>query len=517
MSALTREANAAAPAPLPLPGIDVDMDIEPAVTTGAPVGREAEPDIAADAAAGNDTLDFEPRALRRSTHDFAAQSPVRHLVIIAGGKGERLAHVTGGAPKALVRVGGMPVLAHQLALARRHGIDRVTVFAGFAAERIVAFVDRTRDGEQDVDVRVEREPLGSAGALLAALPALPEHFLVVYGDVMLSADLARMARTHLARFADVTALVHPNDHPHDSDLVETDADGWIRAVHAYPHPAGRPFNNLVNAAVYVVRRDALLPLAARFGRCDFARDVLPALVAAGGRVLGYRSTEYAKDMGTPERLARVEADWYAHRVARPDRGGYPAVLFDRDGTLNVDAGFIRSAAQIRLYPGTGAALRGLRQMGFRLAVLTNQPVIARGEASEADVAEIHRALEWQLGEEGAYVDGIYVCPHHPEGGFPGERPELKIVCDCRKPATGLFEMARRELDLDPARTWMVGDTTRDLELARRAGIRSILVRTGEAGRDGLFATEPDFIVDDVAEAARLIRTYAAADAARMVG
>jgi len=454
-----------------------------------------------------------------------APSPVPHVVVVAGGKGERLARLTGGLPKALVPVGGKPALAHQLALARAHAMRSATIFAGFAAAQIVAFAYAARTRDFPIDVRVEDRPLGSAGALLAALDALPEHFVLVYGDVMLAVDLARMAAMHLARGADVTALVHPNDHPHDSDLLETDAGGWVRAVHPYPHPAGRWFGNLVNAAVYVVRRDALRGFeldrakngtAGGAAKRDFAHDVLPALVARGARVLGYRSTEYAKDMGTPERLARVEADWQAGRIVGERDGhggaGHPAVLFDRDGTLNVDRGFIRSAAQIELYPGTGAALRRLREAGFRLAILTNQPVLARGEATEDDVAAIHRRLEWKLGEEGAYVDGIYVCPHHPDRGFPGERSELKIACACRKPATGLFDAARRELDLDPARSWMIGDTTRDIEMARRAGLRSILVLTGQGGRDGLFPCVPDYVAKDVAEAAAFIRMHTAADA-----
>lgn len=444
----------------------------------------------------------------------AAAMPVTHLVVVAGGRGERLARVTGGLPKALVPVGGKPVLAHQLALARAHGMRRATIFAGFAAARVVAFANAAQTPDLAVDVRIEERPLGSAGALLAALDALPEHFIVVYGDVMLAVDLERMARAHLDCNADVTALVHPNDHPHDSDLLETDAAGWVRAVHPYPHPAGCTFGNLVNAAVYVVRRDALRPFAARTrcaeeagaGQCDFARDVLHGLVASGGRVLGYRSAEYAKDMGTPERLGRVEADWHAGRIARDDGGaGHPAVLLDRDGTLNVDRGFIRRADDIELVPGAGAALRALRAGGFRLAILTNQPVVARGEASESDVAAIHRCLEWKLGEEGAYVDGVYVCPHHPDRGFHGERPELKFPCGCRKPETGLFEAARRELRIDPARSWMIGDTTRDIEMARRAGLRSVLVLTGAAGRDGRYPCAPDHVAADIGAAADFIR------------
>ncbi len=334
---------------------------------------------------------------------------------------------------------------------------------------------------------------------------LPAEFFLLYGDVMAAVDLRRMARKHLERGADVTALAHPNDHPYDSDLLETDADDWVTAVQPNPHPADRFFANLVNAALYVVRRDALLPWAGRSGKSDFAKDIMSALAAGGGRILAYRSGEYIKDMGTPDRLRRVEADWRDGKIdiAQPHRPR-PAIFLDRDGTLNVEKGFLRAAEDLELAAGVGAALKTLRQAGFLLVVLTNQPVIARGEASEADVAAIHRRLEWELGKEGAYLDRIYFCPHHPDRGFPGERADLKIDCDCRKPATGLFRRACEELDIDAANSWMIGDQTRDIEMARRAGLRSVLVRTGVAGGDKKFPAEPDHIAGSLSAAADFI-------------
>ncbi|MEO8113513.1 MAG: HAD-IIIA family hydrolase [Phenylobacterium sp.] len=429
---------------------------------------------------------------------------VPHLVILAGGQGTRLAGVMGDVPKVLAPVGGKPVLQHQLELAAAAGVEQVTIFAGHLAPHIERFVgDGARFG-LGVRVLVEAQPLGSAGALVAALDQLPEQFLVLYGDVMAAVDLAAIARRHLDQHASLTALAHPNDHPHDSDLLETDVDGWVTAIHPYPHPAGRDFANLVNAALYVIRRDALRPFMGR-GKLDFTKDVIAPLVTGGGRVLVHRSVDYIKDMGTPARLERVEADWQAGRISLADAARRrPAVFLDRDGTLNVERGFLRTAEGLELIPGAGMALRSLRQAGFRLVVITNQPVIARGEASEAEVAAIHRRLEWELGKEGAYLDGIYLCPHHPDGGFAGERPELKIACDCRKPGTALFERACRELFIDPEGSWMVGDQTRDLELARRAGLRSILVRTGAGGGDGQYPAAPDFTADDIAAAAALI-------------
>jgi histidinol-phosphate phosphatase family protein len=300
-------------------------------------------------------------------------------------------------------------------------------------------------------------------------------------------------------------MVHPNDHVQDSDLIETDSNDWVTAVHACPHPHDQFFGNLVNAALYVVRREALRPWAAFLGKQDFTKNIMSGLVAKGAPVLAYRSVEYVKDIGTPARLKRAEADWKAGRISLDASGrGRPTVFLDRDGTLNVEKAHLRTPEKLEILPGVAPALRALRQSGFRLVVLTNQPVVARGEATEADVTAIHRRLEWELGKEGAYLDAIYVCPHHPDSGFPGERPELKIRCECRKPSTGLFEQACRDLRIDVANSWMVGDQSRDIEMARRAGLRSVLVKTGGAACECQFTAVADHTVDDLPAAAGVI-------------
>jgi len=437
--------------------------------------------------------------------DFVHQPKLTHLIIVAGGPGMRLATVAGNLPKALVTVGGKPVLQHQLELAARTGIEKVTIFAGYLAEQIDAFVgDGSRFGLR-VCIFTEKQPLGNAGATLQNLDRLPQHFFVVYGDLMLAVDLQRIANCHIEREADFTLMVHPNDHPQDSDLVEADTNDWVTAVHTCPHPADRFFSNLVNAAVYVVRREALRPWAGLAGKWDFAKDIIPRLVADGCHMLAYRSDEYLKDIGTPARLQSAEADWKAGRISfdRSNRSR-PAIFLDRDGTLNVEKGHLRAAKDLELFPGVAPALRSLRQSGFRLIVLTNQPVLARGETTEAELAAIHRRLEWELGKDGAYLDAIYVCPHHPDGGFPGERKELKVHCDCRKPGTGLLEQACQDLRIDVSNSWMVGDQTRDIEMARRAGLRSVLVQTGSAGSDGQFPAVPNHIAGDLAAAANVI-------------
>ena len=179
---------------------------------------------------------------------------MRHLAIIAGGKGLRMGGAYPGLPKALIPVGGKPVLQHQLELARTAGVEGVTIFAGHLADRITDFVgDGSRFG-LDVRVLIEDAPLGNAGALVGELDVLPEQFFVFYGDVMAALDLNRLADFHLGHGADFTTLVHPNDHPFDSDLVEADGEDRVTAIRASPHPDGAHFANLVNAALYAVDR-----------------------------------------------------------------------------------------------------------------------------------------------------------------------------------------------------------------------------------------------------------------------
>src|SRR5207244_1984076 len=123
---------------------------------------------------------------------------------------------------------------------------------------------------------------------------------------------------------------------------------------------------------------------------------------------------------------------------------------------------------------------------------------------EEDVQRIHNKLETLLGREHAFVDRIYFCPHHPDAGFKGERKDLKIRCNCRKPATGMIRCAATDLNLDLSRSWLIGDTTSDVQTAKNAGLKSILVRTGHAGRDGKYAAQSDFVFDTLAEAVDFI-------------
>ncbi|HTK49288.1 MAG TPA: HAD-IIIA family hydrolase [Gemmatimonadaceae bacterium] len=424
-------------------------------------------------------------------------------VILVGGKGTRLGDLTAQRPKPLVPINGRALLDRQLDQLARYDITDVTLLASHLADRIEAHVAARRAPLPRVRVHRERMPLGTAGGLHEIAGQLTDPFLLVYGDVLFDVDLRRMLDAHRRWGGVATLAVHPNDHPFDSDLVELDERNRVTAVHAKPHAAGRYFHNLVNAGLCAMS-PRILEHVPRDRASDFGREIFPALHAREP-IFGYVTPEYIKDMGTPARLARVEADEASGKVARWNlERARPAVFLDRDGVLNETNGYVDAPDKLRVLPGAAAALRRLNDSDHLSVVVTNQPVVARNMCTLEGLDEIHRKLESVLGDEHAWLDAIYACPHHPDRGFPGENVALKIACACRKPGTGMIDAARARFNVDMGRSYIVGDSARDILCGRAAGIATIGVRSGEGCRDVTDESRPDFMVDDLGGAVELI-------------
>lgn len=433
-------------------------------------------------------------------------------IILAGGKGTRLAERLHGLPKPLVSVAGEPLLQRQLLLLKSVGILDVTILVNYKAGVIAEFCRAHQDFGMRLRMVDDGVPRGTAGATLAAFDHMPQcatDLLVLYGDTLLNVDFGRLFAFHKGHAGAATLFLHPNNHPQDSDLVEVDSQGRILAIHAYPHPPKAIHANLVNAALYVLRRDAFDPwrslVQERPRIIDFAKDLFPLMLASGHTLYGYNSPEYIKDIGTPERLDSAEKDIATRRYATGSLASpRSAVFLDRDGVINREMGFLHHRENLTILPRAAEAIRRLNQAGLLCVAVTNQPVIARGECTEEELVKIHAWMDTLLGREGAYLDRLYYCPHHPDTGYAGERPELKIACKCRKPEIGMLEQAQQDLNIDLSRSWLIGDQTSDILCARRAGVRSILVRTGFAGTDGKYAVVPDDVAEDIYAATDII-------------
>lgn len=425
---------------------------------------------------------------------------------MAGGRGTRIAELFPNIPKPLIPVAGMPILEREIRSLCAQGFKDIILTVGYLADKIISYFG---DGSQfgaKIDYFVEESPLGNAGALFRLREKIgDEPFLLLNADAAFDVDFNRMVAFHKNHGGLVTLFTHPNSHPYDSGLIIADENGHVEKWLAKEDERPQWYDNRVNAGLHVIVPKALdislksleINKESGFpqGKADLDRQILKPLCGSN-MMFCYDSPEYVKDMGTPERFHQVEADYKNGVVqAKNLTNKQKAIFLDRDGTINKYVGFLRNIDDFELIEGVAEAIKLINQSGYLVIVVTNQPVIARGETTWEELNEIHKKMATLLGKEGAYVDGIYICPHHPDKGFEGERPEYKIDCDCRKPKPGLLFHAAKDFNIDLSESYMIGDSHRDVEAGENAGVKkSILIK--ENNENALLSIINDIFKDE---------------------
>lgn len=415
-------------------------------------------------------------------------------VIMAGGKGTRISSVASDIPKPMIKIDGVPVLEREICCLREQGFTDLILTVSHMSEQIIGyFGDGSRLGV-NIEYFVEEQPLGNAGALFKLRDKLTEDFLLLNADAVFDIDFNRFVDYHRKKGGLVTLFTHPNSHPYDSGLLIADGDGTALKWLAKEDQRPQWYRNRVNAGLHVISPKALdmsgidadsvgTEKDGKIVKVDLDRQILKPLCGTG-KMFCYDSPEYVKDMGTPDRYAAVCADFKNGVVqAKNLRSKQRAIFLDRDGTLNKYVGFLRNTDEFELVSGAAEAVKLINTSGCLAIVATNQPVIARGEITFDELAEIHNKMETLLGHEGAYLDGIYFCPHHPHKGYEGEVPELKIECECRKPKAGMLLKAAEDFNIDLSQSWMIGDGENDILAGKAAGCRTALIGNESFGQD----------------------------------
>ena len=430
---------------------------------------------------------------------------MRQAVIMAGGKGTRLLALTKDEiPKPMAPILGKPLVEWQIEKLKANGIKEVILVIGHLGEKIREYFG---DGQKwGVSIRYieENTPLGTAGSFYYLKDIVEQDFFLIFGDVFFDIDMERMREFHVKNRAKATLFVHPNSHPYDSDLIKLEESGRVIAFDSKHNTRDYWYDNCVNAGFYLLDK-AVTELVTEPKKADLEKDILMPLVAAKEAIYGYQSPEFIKDVGTVERIEKTILDIQNGLVEKKNLNRKQSCIFlDRDGTINRWKGLIYQAEQLELEAGAVEAIRLINDSGKLAVVVTNQPAVARGLCQPEQIELIHNKLKTLLGEQGVFLDAIYYCPHHPDKGYPEENPLFKIPCHCRKPDTGMVEAAAARFHIDLASSWMIGDTTVDLEMGRRAGLKTVLVQTGENAGDGKYSKAADHTCADILAAVKYI-------------
>ena len=426
------------------------------------------------------------------------------VVLMAGGRGTRISELFPDIPKPLIPIDGMPVLEREIISLRNQGFTDIILTIGYMAEKIQAYFGRGEKLGVQISYFVEDKPLGNAGALFKL--NLEEDFLLLNADAVFDVDFNRMVDLHKSHGGLVTLFTHPNSHPYDSGLIIAGENGKVEKWLAKEDERPVFYKNRVNAGLHVISPKALelsginkeevgKEIDGKVRKVDLDRQILKPLCGTG-TMFCYDSPEYVKDKGTPERFHQVEEDFKKGVVqAKNLKNKQKAIFLDRDGTINKYVGFLRKEEEFDLLPGVAEAVKKINQSGYLAIVVTNQPVIARGEVTFEGLETIHNKMEPLLGKEGAYLDAIYFCPHHPHSGYEGEVKELKIDCDCRKPKPGMLLKAAEDLNIDLSQSYMVGDGENDIKAGKAAGCKTVLLNTEceYYGQDICVASLKDFV------------------------
>ena len=424
-------------------------------------------------------------------------------IIMAGGFGTRISQLFPNIPKPLIPIDGIPDLEREVCSLASQGFRDIILTVSYLHEKIEEhFGDGSKWGV-NIEYLVENTPLGNAGALFKL--NLKEDFLLLNADAMFDVNFNRFVDFHKEHGGLVTLFTHPNSHPYDSGLLVADKNGAVEQWLAKEDSRPEYYRNRVNAGLHVINPKVLELSgidADRVGtvgengkpiKVDLDRQLLKPL-AGTGKMFCYDSPEYVKDMGTPERYYAVCEDYKAGRVSGKNlQNKQKAVFLDRDGTINKYVGFLRDIDEFELLDGVAGAIKKINASGYLAIVVTNQPVIARGEVSFEELERIHNKMETLLGKEGAYLDAIYFCPHHPHKGYEGERPELKLDCNCRKPKPGMLLKAAQDFNIDLAKTWMIGDGENDIRAGQNAGCRTALIGNETYGQTVTVSSLKNFV------------------------
>jgi mannose-1-phosphate guanylyltransferase/phosphomannomutase len=425
-------------------------------------------------------------------------------VILAGGEGSRFKTVDPNIPKCLYIVENKTLLSRILHDLKFYKLNSIKIFTRLNHREIELYINQNHK-ELNIEVLQEINKRGTGSGLIEHIEKLEETILIIMGDLVMNIDLQKVLNHHFHSNSKITLLCHPSSHMEDSDIVLIDAKNNVIGIEKKNSINQIVHQNITMAGVIVLQKEILSEIligeTLKKENIDLTNDIVIKSLLKKVPISAYLTSEYIKDAGTPTRAKEVIEDFKRNYVLLNKNMKRPLVILDRDGTINELKGHIVSENEIVIKPGVSESIRKLNDAGILVAVITNQPVLARGDCDEDKLKSIHSHLEYVINKQsGGYFDEILYCPHYPESGFPGEVPALKKACFCRKPGVKLYEDVINKFDPNLNLIFAVGDSQSDIEAGNKIGAKTYLIsKTTRKDND-----KADFHVPDLEKAVDLI-------------
>jgi len=394
------------------------------------------------------------------------------IAILIGGKGTRVKKISKKIPKSFLKIGNYSIIEHQL---KQLSKLKKKIFI-ISNKKISKFNNMLKNKYKNIDFKIFEEtiPLGTGGCLKSLQKYKKNDYLIIMGDLIFNIDFKKFYLFHKKKKSDFTLLVHPNDHPFDSDLVQINEKNRLVKFHKKPHKKD-DIGNLSSSGIFLINKRVFKFIKSNKLQ-DLSKDILPKLLKKKIKIYGYNTREYVKDVGTPKRINLVKRQINTKKFINGNiNKKLPAIFLDRDGVINKEYSHKHYQNPMEVIKGAVSAVKKINDKGFLSVIITNQPAIAKGVINLDKLNRDHRKLEYYFGLHGAYFDRIYFCPYHPDKGFKGEVKKYKKKSTWRKPDNGMILQAIKDLNIDIKKSYMIGDSAVDYYAAKKTGIKCLIV------------------------------------------
>jgi len=393
------------------------------------------------------------------------------VAILIGGKGTRVKSISKKIPKPFLKINKRAIIDHQIK--KLNNFNKIYILSN---EGLAKFHNtlKKRYKKKKIIIFEEKKPLGNGGCLKELENYISEDILILSGDLIFNIDFKKFFLFHKRNKSDISFLVHPNDHPFDSDLLEINKENKLIKFHKKPH-SKKNIGNLCLSGIMIINKKILKFIKPNKFQ-DFSKNILPKLIKKKIKIYAYNTREYVKDVGTPKRIKLVEK----HIKTKKYINGIiskklPAIFLDRDGVINKEYPQKHYQNPMEINKGAVSAVKTINENGHLVVIVTNQSAIAKGVLTINELENDHKKLEYYFGKFGAYFDRIYYCPHYPINGFKGEIKKLKKKCSWRKPNNGMLIQAIKDLNIDVKNSYMIGDRLTDYNAAKKTKVKFMIV------------------------------------------